>query len=108
VILSRSKVAKPKVKYRSIWNDIFGVLATVIVFILPFYFLVVNAAKNEEDSFRLSMAWPKEWLLWQNFKTVITDNDWMVLRSTWNSLVMTLGSVFFLIIIIVIVFRIIR
>jgi raffinose/stachyose/melibiose transport system permease protein len=98
-MLSRNKIAKPKVKYRSIWADIFGVLATVIVFILPFYFLLVNAGKNEEDSFRLNMSPPKDWQLWENFKTVIMDNDWMVLRSTWNSLVMTIGSVFFLIII---------
>lgn len=101
MILTRNKdkAAKPKVKYRSIWNDIVGVILTVIVFILPFYFLVVNAGKNEEDSFRLNMSPPKDWQLWENFKTVITDNDWMVLRSTWNSLVMTIGSVFFLIII---------
>ncbi|MTA20899.1 MAG: ABC transporter permease subunit [Actinobacteria bacterium] len=81
------------------WNDIVGVLLTVVVFILPFYFLLVNAGKNEEDSFRLNLSPPKDWQLLENFKTVITDNDYMVLRSTWNSLVMTLGSVFFLIII---------
>jgi raffinose/stachyose/melibiose transport system permease protein len=98
-MLTRNKAAKSKVKYRSIWADFFGVIATIIVFVLPFYFLVVNAAKSKEDSFRLNMSPPKDWQLWENFKTVITDNDWMVLRSTWNSLVMTIGSVFFLIII---------
>ena len=77
---NKNKVAKPKVKYRSIWNDIVGVLLTFIVFILPFYFLLVNAGKNEVDSFRLNMSPPKEWQLLENFKTVITDNDWMVLR----------------------------
>jgi raffinose/stachyose/melibiose transport system permease protein len=99
VIFKRDKTAKSKVKYRSLWADIVGILLTIVIFILPFYFLVVNAAKTEADSFRLNMSWPKEWLLWQNLATVISDNDWMVLRSTWNSLVMTVGSVFFLIII---------
>ena len=49
MIFTRNKGLKSKTKYRSIWADIIGVLVTVIVFILPFYFLVVNAAKSQEE-----------------------------------------------------------
>lgn len=99
MIRNREKSLKSKTKYRSIWTDVVGIVLTIIIFILPFYFLVVNAAKTEAESFRLNMSWPKEWLLWQNLKTVISDNDWMVFRSTINSLVLTVFSVFFIIII---------
>ena len=98
-MFTRDKGMKSKTKYRSIWADIIGVIVTVIVFILPFYFLVVNAAKSQEESFRLNMSPPKKWLLFQNIAKVVSDYDWHVLRATWNSLILTIFSVFFLIII---------
>ena len=99
MIFTRDKGLKSKKKYRSIWADIIGVVVTVIVFILPFYFLVVNAAKSEEESFRLNMSPPEKWLLFQNIAKVVSDYDWHVLNATKNSLILTLFSVFFLIII---------
>lgn len=98
-MFTRDKGMKSKTKYRSIWADIIGVIVTVIVFILPFYFLVVNAAKSQEESFRLNMSPPEKWLLFQNIAKVVSDYDWHVLRATWNSLILTIFSVFFLIII---------
>jgi len=82
VIFTRNKGLKSKTKYRSIWADIIGVLVTVIVFILPFYFLVVNAAKSQEESFRLNMSPPEKWLLFQNIAKVVSDYDWHVLNAT--------------------------
>jgi raffinose/stachyose/melibiose transport system permease protein len=88
-----------KQKYRSIWVELVGLSLTVLVFLLPFYFLIVNAGKNSEESFRLSLSPPKDWELIENFKYVIMDNDWEILRATKNSFIMTIFSVFFLVII---------
>jgi len=92
-------ILKSKTKYRSIWADIIGVTATFIIFILPFYFVVVNAAKSTEDSFRLNMAWPKHWMLWHNMKKVVSDYHWHILKSTYNSFIITIFSVAALVII---------
>ena len=98
-MFKRKETLKSKTKYRSIWADISGVLLTLIIFILPFYFLVVNAAKGTSESFRLNMSPPKKWLLFHNIGKVVSDHDWHVLRSTYNSFILTIFSVFFLVII---------
>ncbi len=98
-MFKREKALKSKTKYRSIWADIIGVGLTIIIFILPFYFLVVNAAKGTSESFRLNMSPPKKWLLFHNIGKVVSDHDWHVLRSTYNSFILTVFSVFFLVII---------
>jgi raffinose/stachyose/melibiose transport system permease protein len=98
-MFKRDKGLKSKTKYRSIWADIIGVILTVVVFILPFYFLVVNAAKGTTESFRLNMSLPEKWLLFHNIGKVVSAYDWHVLRATWNSFILTIFSVFFLIII---------
>jgi raffinose/stachyose/melibiose transport system permease protein len=98
-MFKRKETLKSKTKYRSIWADIIGVLLTVIIFILPFYFLVVNAAKGTSESFRLNMSPPKKWLLFHNIGKVVSDHDWHVLRSTYNSFILTIFSVFLLVII---------
>jgi raffinose/stachyose/melibiose transport system permease protein len=90
---------KSKTTYRPFWVEIIGLFFTVAIFLLPFYFLVVNAGKNSEDSFRLDLSLPKDWQLIENFKTVLMDNEWELLRATKNSFVMTIFSVFFLVII---------
>ncbi len=88
-----------KRKYRPLWVELIGLFLTVAIFLLPFYFLIVNAAKNSEESFKLSLSPPKDWDLLKNFKYVIMDNDWEILRATKNSFIMTIFSVFFLVII---------
>lgn len=98
-MFTRDKGLKSKTKYRSIWADIIGVSLTLFIFILPFYFLLVNAAKGTSESFRLNMSPPKKWLLFHNIGKVVSDHDWHVLRSTYNSFILTVFSVFFLVII---------
>ena len=90
---------KSKVTYRPWWVELTGLFFTVAIFLLPFYFLIVNAGKNSEDSFRLSLGLPSDWQLIENFKTVLMDNEWELLRATKNSFIMTVFSVFFLVII---------
>ncbi len=98
-MFKRQETLKSKTKYRSIWADIIGVALTIFIFILPFYFLLVNAAKGTSESFRLNMSPPKKWLLFHNIGKVVSDHDWHVLRSTYNSFILTVFSVFFLVII---------
>lgn len=98
--MSNRKISfKRKNRYRPLWVEITGLILTISIFLLPFYFLVVNAGKNSEDSFRLDLTPPKDWKLLENFKTVLMDNNWELVRATKNSFIMTLFSVFFLVII---------
>jgi raffinose/stachyose/melibiose transport system permease protein len=97
--MSLMNLRKSKSTYRPLWVEMIGFVLTVAIFLLPFYFLVVNAGKNSEESFRLDLTPPKDWQLIENFKTVLMDSDWELLRATKNSFIMTVFSVFFLVII---------
>lgn len=41
-------------------GDIVGVVLTVVIFLIPFYFMFVQSIKSKKEANRLSIAWPKE------------------------------------------------
>ncbi|MCC5975099.1 MAG: carbohydrate ABC transporter permease [Rubellimicrobium sp.] len=68
------------------------------VFVVPFVFIALQAVKNRQESSLLNFAWPSEWVFWQNFITVISARDYMLLLAYFNSIVITVGSVTLLVI----------
>jgi raffinose/stachyose/melibiose transport system permease protein len=64
-----------------------------VVFVVPFLFIALQAAKNRRDASRLSFAWPSEWQLWENFWAVIETRNYMLLLAYFNSIVITAGAV---------------
>ena len=41
-------------------GEIVGVALTVIIFIIPFYFMFVNSLKSQQEANLLTIAWPTE------------------------------------------------
>jgi raffinose/stachyose/melibiose transport system permease protein len=72
---------------------IVAIAVSIIVFIVPFAFIFLTAGKSAADASSLAFALPEEWLLWENFVSVITMRDAVVLRAFGNSLVLTVASV---------------
>lgn len=68
-------------------------LLSVVIYIIPFYFIVLTSFKTRKEAARLDLAWPTEWNFIENCKKVFTANDYMVVRAFWNSLVITVCSV---------------
>jgi len=66
---------------------------SVVVFLVPFAFILWQALKNKSDSAELNFAWPSQFVGWQNLVEVLTYNDNMILRAFVNSLVLTVLSV---------------
>ncbi|WP_259444671.1 carbohydrate ABC transporter permease [Neotabrizicola shimadae] len=67
-------------------------VATVI-FIVPFAFIFLTAAKTKQDASRLLFTWPEQWQLWQNFTEVLKARNYMLLLAYFNSTVITVGAV---------------
>ena len=65
-----------------------GVLAAVLLQLLPFYITLTTSVKARSD---LSSQWlpPVDWY-WQNFVTAIEEGG--ILRAIGNSAIVTLGS----------------
>lgn len=70
-----------------------AVLATVVLFWVPFYFVIVNAIKDKQESSLLSLAWPKSIHLWENIVEVIKARNYMLLTAFFNSTVLTVLSI---------------
>jgi raffinose/stachyose/melibiose transport system permease protein len=70
-----------------------AVLVSIVVFLVPFAFIVLTAAKSAPQASLLDLSLPTEWLLWQNLVDVMQTRDFMLVRAFVNSTVLTVTSV---------------
>ncbi|MCG3208810.1 MAG: L-arabinose transport system permease protein AraQ [Anaerolineae bacterium] len=64
-----------------------------IVFVVPFVFILLNAAKTRQEASLLRFSWPTEFQLWENLQAVMTYGNNRMLLALWNSTLLTVGSV---------------
>ena len=73
-------------------GDIVGILVTIALFIVPFYFMLVNSLKSQKESNLLTISWPSELHL-ENYKEVFTYANYQLVTAYKNSLTLTLFTV---------------
>ncbi len=82
-----------KKKKRLIWvADIVGVILTLLIFILPFYFMLVNSLKSKQEAGLLTINWPAE-LHFENYKEVFSYSNYQLVTAFKNSLILTFFTV---------------
>ncbi|HEY5980583.1 MAG TPA: carbohydrate ABC transporter permease [Microlunatus sp.] len=70
-----------------------AVLASVVVFLVPFAFIFLTAAKSGPEAANFDFTLPTQWQLWQNVQEVLTVRQYVVLRAFINSTTLTVFSV---------------
>lgn len=70
-----------------------AILVTVVVFIVPFAFIVFTAGKTQAEAAALQFTWPTEWVLWDNIVTVLQNRDFLLVRAFVNSTILTVSAV---------------
>jgi raffinose/stachyose/melibiose transport system permease protein len=70
----------------------------LVVFVLPFLFIFLMAAKTKKEAALLLFSWPRDWQLWQNFVDVLSARNYMLLLAWFNSTLITVGAVTLLVI----------
>jgi raffinose/stachyose/melibiose transport system permease protein len=70
-----------------------AVVASVVVFLVPFAFIFLTAAKSAPAAADFNFTLPTEWRLWANIETVMTIRQFVVLRAFINSTTLTVFSV---------------
>lgn len=70
-----------------------AIAVSVVVFLVPFAFIFLTAAKTSADAATLSFTWPKEWVLFDNLVAVLQSRDGIVGRAFLNSAIITVASV---------------
>ncbi|WP_210480179.1 carbohydrate ABC transporter permease [Naasia sp. SYSU D00948] len=74
-------------------GGIAAIVLSIIVFIVPFIFIFLTAAKNQQEATALQFTWPTEFALFDNIVQVLQARDYLLLTAFLNSVILTVGAV---------------
>jgi raffinose/stachyose/melibiose transport system permease protein len=77
----------------SIWIDVVALLIIGIVFVVPFVFILLTAAKTRQEAALFEFSWPSQFQLIENIREVLLFGDNRMFLALWNSTLLTVGSV---------------
>ncbi|MCL4298557.1 MAG: carbohydrate ABC transporter permease [Anaerolineae bacterium] len=77
----------------SAWIDGAALVLISIVFVVPFIFILLTAAKTRQEAALFEFSWPSQFQLLENIREVMVYGDNRMLLALWNSTLLTLGSV---------------
>lgn len=80
-------------KRKGLALGVISIVLSIIVFLVPFAFIILNASKTKRDASRLEFSLPTEWQFIENFKEVVTRGDGELLRGLVNSIILTVVAV---------------
>jgi raffinose/stachyose/melibiose transport system permease protein len=72
---------------------IVAILVSIVLFVIPFVFIVLTALKTRQESALLDFTLPTEWAVWDNLVRVIEARDYMLITAFVNSTILTVASV---------------
>ena len=79
-------------------GGIAAVLLSIVIFLVPFAFIVIQALKDVRESSDRSFALPTTWHLWDNLVEVLSTRDYMLVTAFINSTILTVASVTLLVV----------
>ena len=71
---------------------IIAILVSVVVFLVPFIFILLQAAKDPKEAGLMGFDLPTTWQFLQNLVAVIQNNSYQVLAAFINSFILTIAS----------------
>ena len=74
-------------------GSVVAILGALVVFVVPFAFIVLTAMKDRAESALLSFSWPSKIVLWDNIKEVVAARDFILVRAFVNSAILTVSSI---------------
>jgi len=75
-----------------------AVLASIVVFLVPFAFIILTAAKSASQASLLNFSWPTHLQAWTNVRQVLATQDYIVVIAFINSTIITTVSVALLVV----------
>lgn len=76
-----------------------AIFVSFVVFLVPFSFVLLQAAKSPADASSLAYTWPEEFQFVQNFFATLNYNNGTIWRAIINSAVLTVTSVVLMVVI---------
>jgi raffinose/stachyose/melibiose transport system permease protein len=87
------KFARPWKSLSGILLDLVTLIIVSIVFVVPFVFILLTAAKTSAEASLFRFSWPGQFQLVENIREVMAFSDYRMFRALWNSIILTVGSV---------------
>jgi raffinose/stachyose/melibiose transport system permease protein len=78
---------------RSVAVNIIALLIVSVIFVVPFAFIVLTAAKDRVDASSLDFSLPLHWQLLDNIVAVVQARNYVMITALINSMILTVGSV---------------
>ena len=78
---------------KSVSIDIVVLVTIGVIFVVPFIFVVLTAAKTRQEAALLEFSWPGDFPLLENIREVMAFGDNRMFLALWNSTLLTVGSV---------------
>jgi raffinose/stachyose/melibiose transport system permease protein len=79
--------------FANTWIDVVALIVVGILFVIPFLFILLTAAKTRQEAALFQFSWPSQFQLLQNIRDVIVYGNGRMIRALWNSTILTVGSV---------------
>ena len=71
----------------------FSIVAAIVVFLVPFAFILTTAFKTRQEAALLEFSWPQQFAFFENLVAVIEARDFMLVTAFINSTILTVASV---------------
>ena len=78
---------------RRVWVGLVAIAFFLVVFVLPFLFIVLMAIKSRTEAASRSFSWPTQVHFWDNLAAVFSARDFMLWTAFVNSCILTVASV---------------
>jgi raffinose/stachyose/melibiose transport system permease protein len=91
-------VLSPRRPRKNLLLSVVAILLSIVVFLVPFAFIVLTALKDRQQASLLDFSWPTEFHLVQNFMDVVRARDYMLIIAFINSTILTVASVAILVV----------
>lgn len=74
----------PRKFISSIWIDVLSLVVIGTIFVVPFAFIFLTAAKTRPEAALFQFSWPSEFQLLQNIREVLAFGDYRMFRALWS------------------------
>ena len=75
------------------WVDVAAFIVIAIVFVVPFIFIFLTAAKTRQEASLFEFSWPTRFQLLENIRDVMAFGNGRMALAMWNSTLLTVFSV---------------
>jgi raffinose/stachyose/melibiose transport system permease protein len=79
--------------------SIVAILASLVIFVVPFVFILLTALKTRQEAAELNFTWPHQLQFAQNLVDVIQARDYLLIIAYINSTILTVCSVAILVVV---------